>query len=174
MLVLAAAISDVRRRRIPNKLVLAGIIAGFLWNLCQSGGAGARNGFLYSSAGLGLGFLLYLPFYLLRGMRAGDVKLLAAVGSVTGATNILWIFFLTALFGGAFALVYLAFRGQLNRVLFNVGWLLRDLFSFRAPYSSSPELDVQSSSGIRIPHAPLVLAGVLAFALVVRLGSVVL
>ena len=82
LLVLAvlAAVWDLRTRRIPNWLVLGGLIAGF-----------GLNGFLFGLEGLGIaglgmlvGFGIYLVLHLLHAMGAGDVKLMAAVGSLVG------------------------------------------------------------------------------------------
>src|SRR5438067_7578692 len=95
ILVATAAVFDIRFRRIPNWLVLAGIIAGLGWNVIASGWSGLGRG----AEGLGLGFVLYFPLYMIRARGAGDVKLLAAVGAITGPANCLWIFFLTALLG---------------------------------------------------------------------------
>src|SRR4051812_38165028 len=97
ILTLVAAGYDIRYRRIPNWLVLAGIVTGFAWNLFYSSG---WSGLGHAAAGLGLGFALYFPLYLLRARGAGDVKLLAAVGAIAGPENCFWIFILTALLGG--------------------------------------------------------------------------
>src|SRR4051812_45965159 len=88
ILILAAAGYDIRYRRIPNWLVLAGIVIGFAWNLYSSGWSGLGH----AAAGLGLGFALYFPLYLLRARGAGDVKLLAAVGAIVGPGNCFWVF----------------------------------------------------------------------------------
>src|SRR4051812_28866469 len=90
ILVLVAAGYDIRYRRIPNWLVLAGIVTGFAWNV-SSGWSGLGH----AAAGFGLGFALYFPLYLLRARGAGDVKLLAAVGAIVGPANCLWVFLLT-------------------------------------------------------------------------------
>ncbi len=79
MLVATAAIFDLRCRRIPNWLVLAGIVVGLGWNAHSSGFSGMGR----AATGLGLVFALYLPFYLIRALGAGDVKLLAAIGAIT-------------------------------------------------------------------------------------------
>src|ERR1043166_8914858 len=137
ILVAIAATYDIRYRRIPNWLVLAGIVAGSLWNLSASGWSGRGR----SAAGLGLGFILYFPLYLLRARGAGDVKLLAAAGAIAGPQNCIWIFLLTAVLGGLIALVVLALHGRVRKTLFNVAWIMRDLMQLRAPYRSSEELD---------------------------------
>src|SRR5580704_12325949 len=146
ILVLVAAIFDIRFRRIPNWLVLAGIIAGFTWNVYSSGWSGLRS----AAEGLGLGFVLYFPLYLIRARGAGDVKLLAAVGAITGPGNCFWIFLSTAILGGIIALLLLMVRGRVQKTLFNVAWIIGDLLHFRAPYTSSEELDVTTTKGLRL------------------------
>jgi prepilin peptidase CpaA len=166
ILVAIAAIFDIRYRRIPNWLVLAGIIVGFAWNVYSFGWSGLGR----ASGGLGLGFILYFPLYLLRARGAGDVKLLAAVGAVTGPRNCLWIFLLTAVLGGIIALVLLAFRGRVRQTFFNVGWIIRDLLHLQAPYRSSEELDVTTTKGLRLPHGAMIAVGALAFIFIARYG----
>src|SRR3984957_18255845 len=159
ILVLVAAIFDIRFRRIPNWLVLAGIIVGFTWNMYSTGWSGLGR----AAGGLGLGFVLYFPLYLIRARGAGDVKLLAAVGAITGPGNCFWIFLLTAILGGVIALIVLVFSGRVRKTFFNVGWIIRDLLQFRAPYRSSEELDVTTTKGLRLPHGAMIAVGAVAF-----------
>jgi prepilin peptidase CpaA len=161
-----AAAFDIRYRRIPNWLVLAGIIVGLSWNLYASG----WSGLLHSLEGLGLGFILYFPLYLVRARGAGDVKLLAAVGAITGPGNCFLIFVLTAILGGIIAAIILLIAGRLRKTLFNVGWMIQDLIHLRAPYKSSEELDVRSSKGMRLPHGAMIAVGVLAFFIIAKYG----
>src|SRR5690349_13601453 len=66
----AAAIVDLRTRRIPNVLTICALVVGIALNLWRAGGAGA----LSSGAGLLTGLAAFLPFYLAGGFGAGDVK----------------------------------------------------------------------------------------------------
>ena len=163
-LVAVASVFDIWFRRIPNWLVLAGAGAGLLWNVS----AGGWSGFGRALAGLGLGFAIYFPLFLLRALRGGDIKLLAAVGAVTGPGNVFWIFLLTSVLGGIIAFFYALFLGHLRRTMLNVSWIVHDLLTFRAPYKSSETLDVSTTKGTRLPHAPLMAAGVIAFILISR------
>lgn len=165
ILILVAAIFDIRFRRIPNWLVLAGIVVGLAWNTSSLGMSGLGR----SAAGLGLGFALYFPLYLLRARGAGDVKLLAAVGAITGPANCVWVFLLTAVLGGVIAVIYLLLRGRLRHTMFNVSWIMRDLLRLKAPYQSSEELDVTTTKGMRLPHGALMAVGVAAFMLMADL-----
>jgi prepilin peptidase CpaA len=166
IVVAIAAAFDIRYRRIPNWLVLAGIIAGFAWNSSVSGWSGLGR----SAEGLGLGFILYFPLYLIRARGAGDVKLLAAVGAITGPGNVVWIFLLTAVLGGIIALVMLMFRGRVRKTFFNVGWIIQDLMHFRAPWRSNDELDVTSTKGLRLPHGAMIAVGAVAFIYMAQRG----
>jgi prepilin peptidase CpaA len=166
ILVAIAAVFDIRYRRIPNWLVLAGIVVGLAWNVYSSG----WSGLLRASEGLGLGFILYFPLYLIRARGAGDVKLLAAVGAIAGPLNCFWIFLLTAVLGGVIALILLLFRGRVRHTFFNVGWMIQDLLHLRAPYRSNEELDVTSGKGMRLPHGAMIAVGVLAFFFITKYG----
>jgi len=76
LLVVTAAVFDLRFRRIPNWLTFPAILVGFGMNAFLYEWTGVRS----AAFGLGLAFLIYFPLYLLRGMGAGDVKLMGAVG----------------------------------------------------------------------------------------------
>jgi prepilin peptidase CpaA len=166
ILVAIAAVFDIRYRRIPNWLVLAGIIVGLAWNVYSSG----WSGLLRASEGLGLGFILYFPLYLIRARGAGDVKLLAAVGAIAGPLNCFWIFLLTAILGGVIALLLLIFRSRVRQTFFNVGWIIRDLLHLQAPWRSSDELDVTTNKGMRLPHGAMIAVGALAFIFITKYG----
>ena len=103
-LVFQAAASDLAWRRIPNVLVLAGLLLalGLHWRL---GGGGALLG--QGLAGASVGMLLFLPMYVLGGMAAGDVKLLAMAGSFVGPWQALQLALLSAMAGGVLALAML-------------------------------------------------------------------
>jgi prepilin peptidase CpaA len=100
-LVSAAAISDLRTRKIPNPLLLTGLILGLGLSLMTKG----TDGLLSSLAGFGLGFALLLPGYLLRFTGAGDVKLLATLGVFSGPGMLLQIFVVSVLTGALFVLL---------------------------------------------------------------------
>ena len=104
LLVCQAAASDLAWRRIPNVLVLAGLLLalGLHWRL---GGAAAL--LAQGLAGAGVGLLLFLPLYALGGMAAGDVKLAAMAGSFVGPWQALQLSLLSATAGGVLALLCL-------------------------------------------------------------------
>ncbi|MFD1020638.1 A24 family peptidase [Thalassobacillus hwangdonensis] len=92
--------TDVRERKIYNSITLPAMVAGIFLHTLFTG----LNGMVFSLAGLLLGFfLLFIPF-LFGGMGAGDVKMLAGIGALTGASFVLTAFFYGAIIGGVMAL----------------------------------------------------------------------
>jgi prepilin peptidase CpaA len=159
LLVITAAIFDIRFRRIPNWLVLVGLVLGFTVNIVLFGLAGLKT----AALGMLLGFGVYLLLHLLHAMGAGDVKLMAAVGSMVGPGPWFGIFLLTAMIGGVFALILLVVKGRLRQGLWNVGYIFTELSHFRAPYMTREELDVKSSKALRLPHGVTIAVGTLAY-----------
>src|SRR5262245_45845647 len=99
--VAAAAVWDVRTRRIPNELIVAGALSGLVLHGARTG----VEGVLISLEGGLFGFALFIVFFLVRGMGAGDVKLFAAVGALVGPQILPLVFVFTALIGGIAAAV---------------------------------------------------------------------
>ena len=159
ILVIVAAIWDIRTRRIPNWLTLSGVVLAVALNTFLYETAGLW----YSLKGLGVAFGVYFVLYLLHAMGAGDVKLMAAVGAAAGWENWLGILVLTSVFGAVAGLLLVAFKGRIRRTLGNVGTILTSLGRGRAPYKENPELDVSSDQGMRLPHGALIALGTLGF-----------
>jgi prepilin peptidase CpaA len=161
VIVVTAAIYDLRYRRIPNWLVLVGLVLGFGLNTFWP--KFALAGLTRAGLGMGLALLIYFPLYLLRAMGAGDAKLMAALGSIVGPGNWIVLFVATAILGGIMALIVLLFAGRIRKTFWNLGWILNEIIHFRAPYHSSEELDVRSARAMRLPHGVAIALGSIAF-----------
>lgn len=159
LVVVTAALFDFRLRRVPNWLTLAGLLLGIGLNAFLF----ETSGLWMSLKGLGLAFLIYFPLYLVRGMGAGDVKLMAAVGAIVGPANWLGILVLTSALGGIAALALVAAKGRFRRTFQNIWLILLSLRHGQAPYQNNPQLDVRSEQGFRLPHAVVIAFGALGF-----------
>jgi len=164
MLVIPAAVYDYRQRRIPNWLVLAGILTGLAMNVfLLYDNPSPFTGLAFALEGLGLALLVYFPLYLLRGMGAGDVKLMAAVGAVVGPLLWLWIFFFTAILGGIIAVIVVLQKRRVSHTLQNLWMIVLSVRHHQAPYKANPELDVSSDQGVRLPHGVIICIGAAGF-----------
>jgi prepilin peptidase CpaA len=159
LIVVPAAIFDFRERRVPNWLALTGVVLG----ICTNFGVRHLDGLVTSLEGLGLAFLIYFPLYVLRGMGAGDVKLMGAVGAIVGPMNWFWILVLTSAFGAVTAIILVLYKGRLRRTFQNLGMLLISVRHGQAPYESNPELDVRNRQAVRLPHAISIALGAISF-----------
>ena len=167
IVLLAAAVFDVRYRRIPNWLTVGGVLMGIAMNTVI-GPPLAGVGF--ALAGLGVAFGIYVLLYALRAMGAGDVKLMAAVGALVGWERWFGIFFITALIGGVMAFILLVARGRLKTTLFNVGFIITEMAHLRPAYLAKEELDVKHKKALGLPHgAVIAVSTVFYLALCVRL-----
>ena len=111
-----------------------------------------------------------MVLYALRAMGAGDVKLMAAIGALVGWEHWFGIFFITALIGGAMAIILVVFRGRLKKTLFNVSFILSEMKSGRPAYLEKEELDVKNKKALGLPHgAVIAVSTVFYLALSVRL-----
>ncbi|HEY5619586.1 MAG TPA: A24 family peptidase [Vicinamibacterales bacterium] len=104
-----AAAIDVRTRRVPNALTMSLAGAGLV---LATSGLG-RVELIAALAGGLVGLLLMLPGHLLGATGGGDVKLLAATGTLLGPAATLWAFLVAMIAGGALALIVAAHRRRL-------------------------------------------------------------
>ena len=159
LLVIAAAIFDLRQRRIPNWLAASGFLAGIAMNLFLF----ETPGLWISLKGAGIALLVYVPLFALRAMGAGDAKLMAAIGAITGWQNWLAIMILTSLFGGVLAAIMVLGKGRVGQTLGNLTVILTSWRLGQLPYQMTPELDVGSEKALRLPHAVSIFLGTMAF-----------
>lgn len=150
---------DATVQRIPNWAVLSGAVAALALSIAP-GGIGLGS----ALAGLVAGFVVLLPFYLLRVMGAGDVKLLAAVGAFVGFSGVLGLALVTFVAGGVMSLAW-AIRFRLVRTVF--GNLRAGLFIGlgRVAAGSLPRADDLPVSTIRVPYAFAIAIGSVAYGL---------
>ena len=109
---LAAVIEDLSRRRISNWTSGGALAAGLILHFVQKGWLGLWHSLL----GAGLGFGVFLIFYLLGGMGGGDVKLMAGFGALLGDGKIVPAALLAAITGGLMAMCFLGVRAIAGRL----------------------------------------------------------
>jgi prepilin peptidase CpaA len=103
-----ATLSDVRTRRIPNGLSIGGAALGLLVNAFTFG----PSGLALAAIGCALCLGCFMPLYVSGGTAAGDVKLMAMVGSFLGPVNGFLACLLALVAGASIATVCLAWRNH--------------------------------------------------------------
>jgi len=153
---LAAACYDLRVRRIPNWISLSGIVLGAGLNTYFEGPEGAVT----AAGGLLVALCIYIPLYALKGMGAGDVKLMAAVGAIAGPRNWFTIFLATAILGGIASLALVLWRKRTGQTLRNISVVLEQLLAGKSPLARDKTLSIHDEKALKMPHGAAIAAGV--------------
>ena len=101
LMLLAAAWTDVKSRRIPNSIVLWGAGAALVWALSPAG-----VGLALSLLGGMVAFLTFLVLYGWGWVGAGDVKLAGATGLYFSPSHALMLCLTILIAGGVVALMW--------------------------------------------------------------------
>ncbi len=150
---IAAAVIDIRRHRLPNVLTVSAAVLGII----LQGGLHGWSGFLNGLAGFCTGLFLLLPFYAAQWMGAGDVKLMAAVGAFLGWPDSLLAVALTSGAGSLAALGFLAAQGGLADYGRRYGLMAKCLF-FTGKVAYVPPTPGESST-LLFPYALAIALG---------------
>lgn len=150
---LTACATDLTLRRIPNVLTFGAALAALVYGAIDSG----TSGLIAAMAGWCAGALIFMPFFLLGGMGAGDVKLLAAIGAWIGIPEVLWAAIYTSIAGGAVAVVVALTRGYLRTAVSNIGMMMRYWMTVGLRPVSGVTLE--SNTSIRLPYAFAIFIG---------------
>ena len=114
---LAAAVWDIRTRRIPNALTGPLFLSGMAWHVYFAGMTGALDSVL----GCFVAALPFLVLFLYAGGGAGDAKMMGAVGAwlglAQGVVALVAVVCAGALIGLGYAVVKKSFRRVLGHVM---------------------------------------------------------
>jgi len=106
-----ACASDLRARRIPNSLVLALAVSGLAFSVASDTVA---PGLARGAGGALVGLVIWIPFWLLRWLGAGDVKLFGAAGAWLGVWGTVEAAVIAAAVGGVLAVGWLVWMRGLR------------------------------------------------------------
>lgn len=143
-----AAIVDLTTRRVPNVLTASIATLGFVLAGLHVTGAGLAA----ALGGLLVGGALMLPGHVLGRTGAGDVKLLAALGTLLGPAGAATAFVYTLIAGGVLSLVVAVGRGRLEATLSRTAALVR------TGGSNVAEIERPSADN-RFAYAPAIAVG---------------
>lgn len=121
IILLIAAVIDIRFHKIPNWVTFPTMIAAIVGQTSMKG----FEGLLFSLEGIGVGIAILIIPYLMGGMGAGDAKLMGAVGGILGPKGVFTAFLFAAIMGGIYAVVLLALHGYLKETAKRYGTILK-------------------------------------------------
>ena len=169
---IAAAIIDWWKYKVPNKLTFPLIITGWMLGLANNFGLDAGIGGLGSAvAGTFLGMGLLLPMYAIGGMGAGDVKMTMGFGSWIGAFFgfdqgswiIIYAFCVGTIVGGIIALGMIALRGNYRQNVFHVKEIVHDMFSSKNVGEIAAKANKRRPRWHRLPYGVPLCIGFLGY-----------
>lgn len=140
-----AAWLDWRTRRIPNWLTVSGFVTGIGVRSVLLGWYGT----LTSLEGVGLALALLLPLVLLRGLGAGDWKLMGSVGALLGPWAMLVVLFVSVLVSGLMAILTIMQAGRVFTTLRNIITVIKGFFIFG--WRGNPKFTIDNPGLLKLP-----------------------
>lgn len=155
VIIFLALLFDLRERRIPNLLIVLGLISAAVYH----GYTAQTAGLIYCGQGLLTGMLLlFIPFFM-GGMGAGDVKLLGVIGAIKGYLFAISTFLWMALWGGLIAILLLIYQRKLRETFSRLGRGLMMTAVGAMPLSQAIN---QQEFSLYYPYALAIALGVLS------------
>ncbi|HVF84830.1 MAG TPA: A24 family peptidase [Abditibacteriaceae bacterium] len=168
--ILTCAYTDTKTGKILNKITFPAMLAGIILNTAFGVMSGAGlNGLWWSLIGLCVGMAIQWVPYLLSFAKAGDVKLLMAVGALKGWAFCSFGFLFGAAAFGFLLVPWLAKRGELRGVTSNI----KNYFAFAAITQSVPDAPAPTTTRRYVPWGMgLVIGFLIALAMELLTGRV--
>lgn len=142
--------TDLKSRKIYNKVIFPSLILAVLLNTVFYGLSGLYDSLL----GFLLGFGILLIPYLMGGMGAGDVKLLALIGAFTGPVFVLSSAIYMALLGGLVGIGILIYRSGLFSSFRNLFATIRSI-----RYGIKPKFNIKNGLNAKFPYGVAIAGG---------------
>jgi Flp pilus assembly protein protease CpaA len=156
LILVTAAVTDLRWRRIPNWLTLPALPVGLIAQAVYG------EGFLQGLLGALGGFAALFVLFAIGAGGGGDVKLFTVVGSFVGFHNLGVVFVLVAIIGGIAGMIAALRAGALTRVLKNSLMIFASLG--RGRWAEFRERsDLNKPGAMRLAYGAVIALGALLF-----------
>ncbi len=156
---LVAAVTDVWKFKVYNALTVPLLVSGLLYH-------GFRAELTDSLVGILFGFASLIILYLVGGMGAGDVKLMAGIGAWLGMPLTFYVFIASSLAAGIYSLLLVVLTGKVGETVVNLHiiWLRLSSIGRYLAADDRVETEVLRTDRRRriIPFAAMVAIGIVA------------
>ena len=144
--------TDLTQHRISNKLILCILLSGLSIQFY----AGGLSGFGFAILGIMSGFLIFMPFNLLGGMRAGDLKLMSAVGAFL-ATDTAVAAGLSLIAGAFYGVIILLWHRGFSEYFARYSTMMMEYASSGRIHYQAPAADTVAATSF--PYATAITTG---------------
>jgi prepilin peptidase CpaA len=162
---LVAAATDIWKFKVYNVLTLPLLVSGLLYHAFRAELADSLLGVLF-------GFAALIVLYIIGGMGAGDVKLMAAVGAWLGMPLTFYVFIASSLAAGVYSIGLVVWTGQVGETAVNLQILWLRLASVGRYLGSDDKVESEVRRSDRrkriIPFAAMVAIGLVATLIWIR------
>jgi prepilin peptidase CpaA len=162
VILIVAAVIDGWLLKVPNWLTFPLVFAGWAAYAWYSGFS-VDHGLAWSMGGTLMGLGLLLPAYLIGGMGAGDVKLMAGIGAWIGATQTFYAFCASAVIGGVIAVAMVLFRRRWQHHLQQFFKIVDEILVIRNADRLSAIAAERKSSMLLLPYGIPIALGTIAY-----------
>ena len=145
MLALVAGLGDLRNRKIPNRLTVPALLFGILLNTLLGG----WKGLLLGVEGAGLGLAILLPLVLIRGLGAGDWKLMGALGALVGPDQVITILLVAVCMAAGWGIVEMVRQHRVKSTFRNLWELVHGFVVFGL--QPNPNISIDAAPLIKLP-----------------------
>ncbi len=156
---LVAAATDIWKFKVYNVLTLPLLVSGLLYHAFRAELADSLLGVLF-------GFASLIVLYIIGGMGAGDVKLMAGVGAWLGMPLTFYVFIASSLAAGVYSIGLVVWTGQVGETAVNLQILWLRLASVGRYLGSDDKVESEVRRSDRrkriIPFAAMVAIGLVA------------
>ncbi|MCU0977662.1 MAG: A24 family peptidase [Pirellulaceae bacterium] len=159
LVLIVAAVIDAIRLRVPNWLTFPLVAGGWAYSAAMFGWEGLGGSLLGTAVGFGLLF----PAHVIGGMGAGDVKLFAGVGAWLHATQTLHAFCVSAIVGGLFAVLVVAWCGQWRKHWLQFQMIFFEIVTIRDPQALSAIAAERKSTMKLLPYGISIMLGTIVY-----------
>jgi prepilin peptidase CpaA len=161
IVLVVAAVIDGWKLKVPNWITFPLIGSGWVYSAI----VGGLPGLGWSLLGTFFGLALLYGIYMVGGMGAGDVKLLAGIGAWMHSHHTWNIFATTAIVGGIMAVVMIAYTGRWRKHFQQFNMLIGEFVEVKDPEALFQRAAERKSKMYLLPYGiPMTVAALGYFA----------